>query len=86
MYLQQLNWTPRPFKGDVQLNWRYLFPNGTPPGMLPCLTAVCYRASQDHSYQYCWSHGVLVRIGEVSDSDCFSWELHVTQCSENVVI
>ena len=65
-FQQQLNWTSRPFPGDVQVNWRYTFPAGDPPdGLLSTLLFVCRRAVEC-SYHYHWRHGVLIKTGEVA--------------------
>ncbi|CAH1784907.1 unnamed protein product [Owenia fusiformis] len=64
----QLNWTPTPFKGDLQIGWRYDFPTGVPPGLLLRALANVKRASSEFcNYQHCWRNGVLSRIDEVSN-------------------
>ena len=63
---QQLNWTSRPFAGDVQVNWRYTFPAGDPPeGLLSTMLVVCKRAAKCN-YHYHWRHGILIKTGEVN--------------------
>ncbi len=62
---QQLNWTSKPFPGDVQVNWRYTFPTGDPPpGLMSKLLVVCMNALETN-YHYHWRHGVLIKNGEV---------------------
>ncbi len=62
---QQLNWSSKPFPGDVQVNWRITFPEGAPPpGLLSKLLVVC-KAAVHAPYHYLWRHGVLITHGEV---------------------
>ena len=65
--LQQLNWAMRPAKGDIQVNWRYEFPNGVPYGLKCRMLAICERCVIGHKYKHVWRDGVLFRIGEVCD-------------------
>ncbi|XP_064633627.1 malignant fibrous histiocytoma-amplified sequence 1 homolog [Lineus longissimus] len=58
----QLNWTPKPFKGDIQINWRYEFPIGYPPGCMERLLACCHQAKNAESYQHTWKYGMLLKI------------------------
>ena len=63
---QQLNWTPRPFRGDVQVAWRYTFESQNPPaGLLTQMLTTVTRATTDCAYKYVWRDGALIRIGEV---------------------
>nr|XP_054750883.1 leucine-rich repeat serine/threonine-protein kinase 2-like [Lytechinus pictus] len=60
-----LNWTPKPFRGDVQLGWRYRFQLGTPPGLVAQLLAYCRSRVRQTSYQHQWRSGLLLKIGQV---------------------
>ncbi|XP_030855872.1 uncharacterized protein LOC752605 [Strongylocentrotus purpuratus] len=59
-----LNWTPKPFRGDVQLGWRYRFQLGTPPGLVAQLLAYCRSRVRQTSYQHQWRSGLLLKIGQ----------------------
>ncbi|XP_064606069.1 uncharacterized protein LOC135470949 [Liolophura sinensis] len=61
----QLHWTPKPFKGDIQVGWRYKFLSGVPPLLMKRMMAVCRSASPDANYLHCWKFGVLLRMDEV---------------------
>ncbi|XP_022098874.1 malignant fibrous histiocytoma-amplified sequence 1-like [Acanthaster planci] len=61
-----LNWTPRPFKGDAQIGWRYTFPLGTPPGLVPRLLVMCRTNTPGAMYRHHWKNGVLLKMGQVS--------------------
>ncbi|XP_033647830.1 uncharacterized protein LOC117307250 [Asterias rubens] len=61
-----LNWTPKPFKGDAQICWRYTFPLGTPQGLIPRLLVVCRANIQGAMYRHHWKNGILLKIGQVS--------------------
>ncbi|XP_071489366.1 uncharacterized protein [Diadema antillarum] len=59
-----LNWTPKPFRGDVQLGWRYRFQLGTPPGLVAQLLAFCRSRVRQTSYQHQWRSGLLLKLGQ----------------------
>ncbi|XP_046356765.2 uncharacterized protein LOC124135459 [Haliotis rufescens] len=61
----QLNWTPKPFKGDLQITIGYIFATGLPVGVAKQLLAHCQYVGQDtSSYRHMWKYGVLQRVGE----------------------
>ncbi|KAK6176716.1 hypothetical protein SNE40_014961 [Patella caerulea] len=61
----QLNWTTKPFKGDIQITWRFEFPAGIPRSFLQQLIGIGQAATSSSSYQYLWNNGVLLKVGEV---------------------
>ncbi|XP_038062221.1 uncharacterized protein LOC119732661 [Patiria miniata] len=61
-----LNWTPKPFKGDAQIGWRYTFPLGTPPGLVPRLFVMCRTNTPGAMYRHHWKNGLLLKMGQVS--------------------
>ncbi|XP_077977765.1 uncharacterized protein LOC144433330 [Glandiceps talaboti] len=62
----KLNWMPKPFKGDLQIGWRYEFENSGVNALITRLIAYCRKTySQSDSYQYYWKHGVLLKVKQV---------------------
>ncbi|XP_076448308.1 uncharacterized protein LOC143285020 [Babylonia areolata] len=62
----QLNWTPKPFVGDIQVTWSFHV-HAAHTGLLQRLLAVVLFLSRDcSSYRHLWRHGVLVRVGEAT--------------------
>ncbi|XP_074649100.1 uncharacterized protein LOC141904413 [Tubulanus polymorphus] len=60
----QLNWTPKPFPGDLQITWRLVFPVGIPPGCFERLIGCIHTSRACESYQYTWKRGMLLKIAE----------------------
>ncbi|GAB1599342.1 hypothetical protein Ahia01_000211400 [Argonauta hians] len=62
----QLNWTPKPYPGDLQISCWFRFILNPPDGLMQRLLCCCHQAvHKDASYQHLWKHGILVRTGEV---------------------
>ncbi|XP_077862875.1 uncharacterized protein LOC144345063, partial [Saccoglossus kowalevskii] len=62
----KLNWTPKPFKGDVQIGWRYeCYPDVVSQSLITRLIAYSRTNRQHESYQHYWKHGVLLKICQV---------------------
>lgn len=64
--VQHINWHPRPSKGDMQVTWRYEFPNGLPHGLKNKMLAICQGVAYHRTYQHMWKDGVLFILGEVT--------------------
>ena len=63
--MQQLNWSPRPYRGDVQLGWRYAFPHAPPGDILKKLLCMCRGVLEGTDYEYVWRTGFLYKTAEV---------------------
>ncbi|XP_036364909.1 uncharacterized protein LOC118766001 [Octopus sinensis] len=63
----QLNWTQKPFPGDLQISCWFRFILGDPPeGLMQRLLCCCHQAiHKQATYQHLWKHGVLIRAGDV---------------------
>ncbi|XP_025106511.1 uncharacterized protein LOC112571604 [Pomacea canaliculata] len=63
----QLNWTAKPFAGDMQVTWRLTLSSPVHHGLLQRLLAtVLFAGRADCNYHYVWRTGVLLRIGEAT--------------------
>jgi len=63
---QQLNWTSRPFPGDVQISLYHYFLPVMPPGLSHRLVALVNNALVDKSeYHYYWKFGTLARMSDI---------------------
>lgn len=62
---QQLNWTTQPIPGDIQFNWRFVFPNGCPRHLARRMVISMTSIRQEFSYKFYWDDGVLLRISQV---------------------
>ena len=67
IFPKSLNWTQKPFEGDIQLTWRYEFlGSDTPPGMTSRLLAYCRNhCPRQAVYQHYWTNGLLMKMGQV---------------------
>ena len=65
-HFQQLNWTSRPFQGDVQISLYHYFLPAMPPGLNHRLVALVNNALVDKSaYHYYWKFGTLTRLSDI---------------------
>lgn len=63
--LQQLNWTAKPFVGDIQITWSFHL--HVHAGVLQrLLAAVLFFSRHSSNYRHLWRTGLLLRVGEVS--------------------
>ncbi|XP_070558054.1 uncharacterized protein [Ptychodera flava] len=63
----KLNWTPKPFPGDLQIGLRYKFAcHIAVDDLITRLVAYCkHQTRRTESYQHYWRNGVLLKIGQV---------------------
>ena len=65
---QQLNWTAKPFVGDMQVTWSFHL--DVHAGLLQRLLAVVlFLCRQCSNYRHLWRTGVLLRVGEVIETN-----------------
>ncbi|KAK7488602.1 hypothetical protein BaRGS_00020219, partial [Batillaria attramentaria] len=63
----QLNWTAKPFAGDMQITWCFNMAVPVHAGLIQRLLAfVVFLARDCNSYTHFWKTGVLLRIGEAT--------------------
>ncbi len=65
---QSLNWTPKPFQGDIDITWRYEFLScSITPGMTTRMLSYCRNHCPTQAvYHHYWTDGVLMKMGQVS--------------------
>lgn len=64
--IKTLNWTPEPFKGDIQLCWRYRFFSREPPGFFANILSFCRTKLPKELCKLHWRKGLLLKLGQVN--------------------
>lgn len=61
-----LNWTPEPFRGDIQLCWRYRIFSREPPGFFANILSFCRTKLPKELCKLHWRKGLLLKLGQVN--------------------